>query len=83
MKSYSVYILRCNDNTFYTGITTDIVKRLHEHNTSIRGAKYTRYRRPVVLMYHESHIDKSSALKREIFIKQMKRDQKEALWISG
>lgn len=83
MKSYYVYILRCHDNTFYTGITKDLSKRLEEHNHSERGAKYTRYRRPVTLMYHEHYEDKSNALKREIQIKKLKRCEKEALWISG
>ena len=81
--SYSVYILRCGDDTFYTGITNDLDKRILEHNTSDRGAKYTRYRRPVTLVYHELHTNKSEALKREITIKKMTRSQKERLWISG
>lgn len=83
MKSYCVYILQCDDNTFYTGIASDLEKRLNEHNHSNRGAKYTRYRRPVTLLYHEKYPNKSEALKREIVIKKMSRLQKEALWISG
>jgi putative endonuclease len=79
--SYYVYILRCSDDTLYTGITTNLEKRLVEHNTSDKGAKYTRYRRPVTLMYHEASQHKSSALKREIAIKKMTRPQKEALII--
>ena len=50
-----------------------------EHNTSDRGAKYTRYRRPVILVYHEAHENKSEALKREIAIKKMPRSKKEKL----
>lgn len=82
-KAYTLYILKCSDDTYYTGIAVDVEKRLHEHNTSDKGAKYTRYRRPVTLMYQENCKDKSSALKREIAIKRMKRSTKEALWICG
>lgn len=82
-KSYTLYILKCSDGTYYTGIALDIEKRLNEHNSSEKGAKYTRSRRPVTLMYQESCSDKSSALKRELAIKRMKRSLKEALWICG
>lgn len=82
-KAYNLYILRCNDGTYYTGIALDIDKRLSEHNSSDKGAKYTRSRRPVTLMYQELHPDKSTALKRERTIKRMKRSDKEALWICG
>ncbi|HLD23950.1 MAG TPA: GIY-YIG nuclease family protein [Sulfuricurvum sp.] len=81
-KTYTLYILKCSDDTYYTGIAIDIEKRLTEHNTSDKGAKYTRSRRPVMLMYCESYPDKSSALKREIAIKRMKRSNKEALWLA-
>ncbi|OHD82306.1 MAG: endonuclease [Sulfuricurvum sp. RIFCSPHIGHO2_02_FULL_43_9] len=77
--AYSVYILRCSDSTLYTGITNNLEKRIIEHNTSDRGAKYTRYRRPVILVYHEAHENKSEALKREIAIKKMPRSKKEKL----
>lgn len=79
-KSYTLYILKCSDDTYYTGIALDVEKRLSEHNTSEKGAKYTRHRRPVTLMYRETCSDKSSALKRERAIKAMKRSAKEALW---
>lgn len=82
-KAYTLYILKCNDNTYYTGIAIDVEKRLMEHNTSDKGAKYTRSRRPVVLIYREEYSDKSSALKRELTIKRMKRSNKEALWTCG
>lgn len=82
-KAYTLYVLKCSDDTYYTGIAVDVEKRLHEHNTSDKGAKYTRYRRPVTLMYQESCCDKSTALKRELAIKRMKRSAKEALWICG
>ena len=82
VKSYTLYILKCSYNTYYTGIAVDVEKRLIEHNTSDKGAKYTRSRRPVTLMYRETYSDKSSALKRELAIKKMKRSDKEALWSS-
>ncbi len=77
--SYTVYILECADGTYYTGITTDITRRIEEHNHSPKGAKYTRARRPVTLRYHEKHPDKSHALKREMEIKRMKRSDKQHL----
>lgn len=76
---YILYILRCSDGTLYTGITTNLEKRLKEHNTSDKGAKYTRYRRPVEVVYQESCEDRSSALKRELTIKKMSRQQKNSL----
>jgi predicted GIY-YIG superfamily endonuclease len=65
-----VYMVRCRDRTLYTGITTDIERRLTEHNTGV-GAKYTRSRRPVVLVYLEEHPSRSAAAKREYAIKKM------------
>lgn len=76
---YFVYIVRCIDGTLYTGITTDLDRRIDEHNTSPRGSKYTRARRPVTLVYSEICKDKSSASQREYAIKQLTRMQKEAL----
>lgn len=73
-----VYILRCCDGTFYTGWTNDIRHRLSAHNSGT-GAKYTRGRRPVTLVYLERLPDKSSALKREAAIKKMTRSQKISL----
>lgn len=74
---YYVYILKCADNTFYTGITTELDRRLEEHNHSDKGAKYTRVRRPVALIYSEKYEDRSSASKREYEIKKkMTRAQK-------
>jgi putative endonuclease len=67
--SYFVYILQCADDTLYTGIATDIDRRLDEHNSSEKGAKYTRSRRPVSLVYSESFPDRSSASRREYEIK--------------
>lgn len=74
---YHIYILQCADNTLYTGITTELERRVEEHNSSDKGAKYTRARRPVTLVYSELHSDRSSASKREYEIKKkMNRAQK-------
>ena len=72
---YYVYLLRCADGTLYTGFTNDLARRLAAHNAG-RGAKYTRGRRPVELVYWESFSNKSSALRREYAIKQLTRRQK-------
>jgi putative endonuclease len=69
-------MLQCSDNTLYTGIATDIPRRLDEHNNSDKGAKYTKIRRPVILVYSEEHEDRSSASKREYAIKKLKRKEK-------
>ena len=66
---YHVYMLLCADNTLYTGICTDLERRVKEHNTSEKGAKYTRTRRPVKLVYSEEKPDRSTASKREYEIK--------------
>lgn len=73
-----VYLVRCADDTLYTGITTDPERRERQHNAGT-GAKYTRSSRPVQLVYRESCPDKSSALKREWAIKQLSRQQKLSL----
>ena len=74
---YFVYMLKCSDDTFYTGIATQLERRVEEHNSSDKGAKYTRARRPVVLVYSEVHPDRSSASKREYEIKKkMSRAEK-------
>jgi putative endonuclease len=72
-------MLQCSDSTYYTGITTDLQRRVFEHNHSLKGAKYTRSRRPVVLVYSETHENKSSASKREYAIKKLSRIQKRQL----
>lgn len=74
--SYFVYILECNDGSLYTGITKDVTKRLDQHNSSPKGAKYTKARRPVKLVYQETSDDRSSASKREYSIKKLTRLQK-------
>ena len=66
---YFVYILKCADETLYTGISTELERRIEEHNSSDKGAKYTRVRRPVRLVYSEEYPDRSSASKREYVIK--------------
>ncbi len=76
---WSVYILKCSDATLYTGITTDLQRRLDEHNGSQKGAKYTRTRRPVSLAYVETVPSRSEASKREYAIKKMGKKEKEAL----
>lgn len=73
-KNY-VYILKCSDGTFYTGWTTDIEARANTHNSG-SGAKYTRGRRPVSLVYYEELPDRSAALKREAAIKRLPRNKK-------
>lgn len=73
-----VYIVECADGTLYTGWTTDVEKRLQTHNAG-EGAKYTRSRRPVRLLYSEPCADKSAALKREAEIKRLSRAKKLAL----
>ena len=72
-----MYVVECADGTYYTGITTDITRRLHEHNHSKRGAKYTRARRPVGLIYCERYTDRSEASKAEAAFKKLTRKQKE------
>jgi putative endonuclease len=79
LTPYFVYVLTCADSTFYTGVTTELARRLKEHNTSLRGAKYTKVRRPVILTYHETYENRSLAQKREAEIKKMTRSEKELL----
>ena len=77
MTAYT-YILRCADGTLYTGWTNDIEKRLAAHNAG-KGAKYTKPRLPVELVYYEVHGTKEEAMSREYEIKQLTRTQKETL----
>ena len=71
-----VYIVECSDKSLYTGITTDINRRIKEHNTSNTGAKYTRSKRPVFLVYKESCETRSIASKREYVIKKLTKKEK-------
>ena len=73
-----LYILRCGDGSLYTGITTDVEKRLEAHRTG-KGAKYTRGRTPLELVYRETCGSHSNALKRELAVKKLTRDQKERM----
>lgn len=73
-----LYILRCCDGTLYTGITTDVEKRLETHRSG-KGAKYTRGRGPLELVYRETCGSHSDALKREMAVKRLTRTQKEAM----
>ena len=72
------YILRCRDGSLYTGWTNDLQKRLETHNAGM-GAKYTRSRRPVELVYHECFETKAQAMRREAAIKRLTREEKLAL----
>lgn len=72
------YIIECNDGTYYTGWTNNLDRRLKAHNDG-KGAKYTKTRRPVTLIYYEIFETKEQAMRREYEIKQMNRRQKEKL----
>ena len=76
VQPYFIYILKCADETLYIGSTNDIEKRLSAHNTSKTGARYTKARRPVVLVYSERCTGKNQALKREYELKQLTREKK-------
>ena len=73
-----LYILKCRDNTFYTGITTDLDRRLDQHNNGT-ASRYTRSRKPVKRVHQETCADRSEALKREYAVKQLSREEKELL----
>jgi putative endonuclease len=76
-KRWMMYVLKCADQSFYAGVTTDLERRLHEHNNTNRAAKYTRSRRPVKLLYYEPHANRSSAQIAESSFKKLSRKQKE------
>ena len=71
-----LYVVKCSDSTLYTGVTTNLDRRLTEHNTSLKGAKYTRKRRPVVLVYSKHYANRSQAQKAEYQFKQLNRKEK-------
>jgi len=75
MSKWTVYILKCNDDSLYTGITNDLEKRVKKHNEGC-AAKYTRAKRPVLVVYTESAVNSSSAKKREAEIKKLSRQAK-------
>ncbi len=73
---YTLYILCCADNTLYTGITTDVERRVLEHNTSPKGAAYTRGRRPVQLVFQQDYPNRSLAQQAESQLKRLSRQEK-------
>lgn len=77
-KKYYTYIIECADGTYYTGYTTDVKRRVMEHNQG-KGAKYTRARKPVTLLYYEEYRSRSRAMKREYEIKNLSRKEKEKI----
>ncbi|HJP37583.1 MAG TPA: GIY-YIG nuclease family protein [Gammaproteobacteria bacterium] len=79
---WTVYILCCSDNSLYTGIAKNVERRISLHNAG-RGAKYTRSRRPVRLVYSESVVTRAEALRRESAIKRLERDEKKKLIDTG
>ncbi len=81
--AWFVYMLRCADGSLYTGITTDPLRRLAEHNAGTLGARYTRSRRPVELVYTEPADDRSRATSREAELKRLAREHKLALVAAG
>ncbi|OGK13351.1 endonuclease [Candidatus Roizmanbacteria bacterium RIFCSPLOWO2_01_FULL_38_12] len=78
-KLFYFYIVRCADDSLYSGITTDLKRRVGEHNSKKLGAKYTRSKQPVTLIYKEKFSSKSAAMKREWEVKQMTKSEKELL----
>lgn len=76
-RVWYMYVLECSDGTYYCGITTDLKRRVDEHNDSKRGAKYTRSRRPVRLVYHRRCANRSEAGINENYFKKLRRSQKE------
>jgi len=80
--TWYLYILRCKDDTLYTGITTDVEKRLNAHRSG-KGAKYTRGRAPLELVYQEVCGSHSQALKRELEVKTLSREEKRKLIEAG
>ena len=75
---WRVYLLRCSDNSLYCGVSNDVQRRIEKHSTG-KGAKYTRSRLPVDLVWQSSGVDKSTAHKAEYYIKQQSKGQKEML----
>ena len=79
MKDWFIYMLRCADNSLYTGVTTDVERRVVEHNGKKSITKYTRARQPVEVVYQEKLGSRSEALKREALLKKLKKHEKEVL----
>ena len=78
MGLHFAYMVKCADGTLYSGYTTDLARRVKAHNSG-RGAKYTRARRPVSLVYYEIFSEKGAAMKREAALKRLRHEQKQAL----
>ncbi len=76
---WTVYIIRCDDNTLYTGVTTELERRFQEHLNHSRGAKYFNGRKPLEVVYSENGHTRSSACRREAAIKKLSRDEKSRL----
>ncbi len=86
MSAWYVYLLRCSDGTYYTGVTTDVTRRVREHNGEAggrAGAKYTKARRPVRLVYQETAENRSAAQMREHVLRTMSREEKVKLSASN
>jgi len=80
--AFYCYMVECQDGSFYTGWTTDPVRRAKQHNAG-RGAKYTRLHRPVKLVYIEEQADRSTAMKRELAIKKLSHEQKRKMVVNS
>lgn len=74
--SWYVYMLRCSDDSLYTGVTTDLQRRVAEHNSKTKGAKYTKARQPVILVYFKRSKDRSKAQIKEAELKKLSRSEK-------
>ena len=79
MSSWFIYIVRCSDQSLYTGITTDLSRRVKEHNEKKHGAKYTRLRRPVQLVWFQECDNRSEASQKEYAVKKLDKKKKEEL----
>jgi putative endonuclease len=82
-QSWFVYMVRCRDDSLYSGVTTDLSRREREHNTSVKGAKYTRTRRPVAMVFSQSVANRSEAGKLEWQLKKLTKAKKELLVSAG
>ena len=80
-SKWFVYLIQCSDGTFYCGVTTNVDRRIHEHNNTAKGAKYTRGRRPVTLVGYLEHDSRSKALIEEARIKKLNRCEKQNLFL--
>jgi len=78
-SAWFVYMVRCRDNSLYSGVTTDLIRRENEHNSSVKGAKYTRVRRPVSLVFTQAVANRSIACKLEARLKKLTKKNKELL----